>query len=245
MTIRPRRAASASTTPAARSPRKPDTPAKPRLSKTEQRVAAARQAVRHLRRADARLGKLIARIGVYRPIITPDPFHTLIGSIVHQQVSMSAARTIHRRLLEAAGRPLTPEKLLRVSDEQARGAGLSRQKVRYVRSVAEHFADGRLSRRALRALDDEAVIAATTQVVGVGRWTAEMLLMFCLERPDVWPVDDLGLRKALQVFHGLEEMPDRSRANELGAALRPYRTYAAWYLWRSLEGPLMPGLAVD
>jgi DNA-3-methyladenine glycosylase II len=158
---------------------------------------------------------------------------------------MSAAAAVQKRVngLCPRGR-VTPDAILDLSEDELRGAGLSRQKAKYVRALAEHFARGMLSSRKLRAMTDEEVIAATTQVKGVGRWTAEMLLIFCLERPDVWPIDDLGLRKAVRDFLGLDELPDPRTMQAAGEPCRPYRTYASWYLWRSLEGPLMPGLAL-
>ena len=125
-----------------------------------------------------------------------------------------------------------------------RGAGLSRQKATYLRELSTAFASGDLSTRTLKRMPDEEVIAATTRVKGIGRWTAEMLLIFCLERPDVWPVDDLGLRKAVRQFLNLDDMPSAQTLNELAEPWRPYRSYATWYLWRSLEGPLMPGVSL-
>ncbi len=210
-----------------------------------QRVRRARLAIRHLRRADARLGKLIERIGPHRPIITADPFAALVGSILQQQISMSAAAAVHRRLREAcAHRRITPGNILALSPAQLREAGISRQKAGYLHSLAEHFASGELSTRKLRRMTDEEVIEATTRVKGVGRWTAEMLLIFCLERPDVWPIDDLGLRKAVRNFLGSSDLPSAAAMKAAGEPFRPYRTYASWYLWRSLEGPLMPGVAI-
>lgn len=209
------------------------------------REALARAAARALSRATPRLGALIRKIGPHRPTITRGPFVALVGSIVQQQVSMSAAAAVQRRIkgLCPRGR-LTPAAILDLSDEELRGAGLSRQKVGYVRAVAEHFAAGLLSTRKLRAMTDDEVIAAVTKVKGVGRWTAEMLLIFCLERPDVWPIDDLGLRKAVGNFLGRAELPDANTMETVGRPWRPYRTYASWYLWRSLEGPFMPGVAL-
>ena len=211
-----------------------------------QRGVAALAAARALSWVDPALGRMIRRIGPYRPIITLDPFNALIASIVSQQISMSAADAVRRKLLAMCpGGRFTPPAILARSEDELRAGGLSRQKAAYVRDVAAHFADGRLSARRLRAMNDEEVVAATTRVKGVGRWTAEMLMMFCLERPDVWPVDDLGLRKAVRNFLCLSEMPDAEIMQLTGEAWRPYRTYASWYLWRSLEGPLMPGIPVS
>jgi DNA-3-methyladenine glycosylase II len=216
-----------------------------KLSRAAQREAMARAAVRHLTRADPGLGALIKKIGPHRPIITPNPFVALVGSILQQQVSMSAAAAVQKRLkaLCARGR-VTPAAILELSNDGLRGAGLSRQKTKYIRSLAEHFASGALSSRKLRSMTDEEVIAATTRIKGIGRWTAEMLLIFCLERPDVWPIDDLGLRKAVRNFLRLGDLPGTGKMQAAGEPWRPYRTYASWYLWRSLEGPFMPGVAL-
>jgi len=209
----------------------------------ERRRRGALAAVRHLRRVSSRLGALIDRIGPHRPIITSNPFAALIGSIVHQQVSMSAGTAIYRRVVDrCARRRLTPPALLAVSEAELRGAGLSRQKAAYVRNIADAFVSRTLTPAKLRRMSDEDVVAATTQIKGVGRWTAEMLLIFCLERPDVWPVDDFGLKKAVRNFLGHAELPSTTAMNELAEPWRPYRSYATWYLWRSLEGPLLPAV---
>jgi len=194
---------------------------------------------------DPILGKLIRRVGPHRPIITPDPFSALFCSIVQQQISMAAAAAIQKRLrlLCPRGR-FTPKAILARSAVELRQAGLSHQKIRYVHDLSEHFAHGKLSAAALRRMPDDEVIDATTQVHGVGRWTAEMLLIFCLERADVWPIDDLGLRKAVRNFARLREMPSARAMTAAGEPWRGYRTYASWYLWRSLEGPFMPGISL-
>jgi DNA-3-methyladenine glycosylase II len=206
-------------------------------------ASEVRAAQRHLRTADQRWAALLARVGPYRPSLTPDPFIALVGSIVHQQVSMSAGAVIYRRLKALCPRGrLCPAALLSQDEAALRTAGLSRQKASYLRNIAEFFARGRARRARLRRAPDEEVIEQVTQIKGVGRWTAEMLLIFCLHRPDVWPVDDLGLRKAGQRFLGLAEMPTPKALQELGEPWRPYRTYATWYLWRSLELPVAPAI---
>jgi DNA-3-methyladenine glycosylase II len=206
--------------------------------------AAAEQACAFLRTADPRLAALIERIGPFRPKITRDPFSALAGAIVHQQVSMSAAATIHRRIRALCPRGrMTARALLGCSDGALRQAGASRQKARYLRCLADAFTNGTLSARRLRACSDEEVIAAVTQLPGIGRWTAEMLLIFCLQRPDVWPIDDLGLRRGVQRLLGRAEPPDADTLRGLGEAWRPYRSYATWYLWRSLAGPREPAMA--
>ena len=216
----------------------------PSSDRRKERERLARRAVRHLRRVSPRLAEIIDRVGPHRPIITPNPFVALVGSILQQQISMSAAAAVFQRLRRAAGGRISPRAVLELGPDGLRAAGLSRQKATYLLELAQAFATRRLTGAALRRMDDEAVIAAVTQIKGVGRWTAEMLLIFCLERPDVWPIDDLGLRKAVRDFLGLRELPDVATMQATGEPFRPYRTYASWYLWRSLEGPLMPGIAV-
>lgn len=209
------------------------------------RVKLAEQAVLHLSRAHGRMRRLVRKVGPHRPIVTPHPFPTLVGSILQQQISMSAAAAVQKRLKALCPRGrVTPRAILAIDHDDLRGAGLSRQKATYLHSLAEHFARGILSTRKLRRMTDDEVIEAATQVKGVGRWTAEMLLIFCLERPDVWPVDDLGLRKAVRDFDDLPDLPDAKTMHASGERWRPWRSYASWYLWRSLEGPLMPGVAL-
>lgn len=214
-------------------------------SKSNERTAAAEAstALRHLRRADPRLGEIIRRIGSYKIQITPDPFVTLFGSIIHQQLSMKAASTIRGRVKALCPRGrVTPANIARLEDQALRGAGLSRQKVSYMSDLCEHFLDKRLTTRGLRSMSDDQVIEATTQVYGIGRWTAEMLLIFCLQRPDVWPMDDLGVQKAAQKMLGKRKPLAMDKLRALADPWRPYRTYASWYLWRSLDGAIEPGL---
>lgn len=210
-----------------------------------ERRTRALKATRRLSKVEPQMAALIRAAGPHRLIIHPDPFTTLLGSIVQQQISMTAAAAIRGRLQDLCPRRrFTAKAILAIDEADLRAAGLSRQKAIYVRDLAAHFADGRLRAAKLRKLDDEEVIQATTQVHGIGRWTAEMLLMFCLEREDVWPIDDLGLRKAAQRYLGLADSPKADIMRDFGERWRPYRSYASWYLWRSLEGPLMPGVAL-
>ncbi|MFO0840382.1 MAG: DNA-3-methyladenine glycosylase 2 family protein [Phycisphaerae bacterium] len=194
---------------------------------------------------DARLAGLIARIGPHRPLITHSPFNALVGAILQQQVSMKAAAAMERKLRAQcpSGRISSPA-IAALRLPQLRKAGLSRQKCAYVSDLAARFVRRELNAAMLRRMNDDEVIEATTRVKGIGRWTAEMLLIFCLERPDVWPIDDLGLRKAVRQFLGLSDFADKQTITQLAEPWRPYRSYATWYLWRSLEGPFMPGKAV-
>jgi DNA-3-methyladenine glycosylase II len=191
------------------------------------------------------LGEIIDRVGAHRPIITPDPFAALVNSVTHQQVSMIAAAAVYRRVRALCPRGRLSAKALRAVDfDTLRATGLSRQKTQYILNLAEAFGTRQLSAARLRAMTDEEVIAATTAIKGIGRWTAEMLLIFCLERPDVWPIDDLGLRKAVRAFVGAADFLPTDEIQALAEPWRPYRSYATWYLWRSLEGEQMPGVQV-
>ena len=203
--------------------------------------ARARQA---LAKADPTMGALIERIGELdletrlarraeeRPA---DAYGALLRAIVGQQLSTKAARTIYLRVLDLfGGATPSPEQLLAASEADLRGAGLSGRKVEYIRDLARHVLAGELELDRLGELDDEAVIAEIVAVRGLGQWTAEMFLMFHLGRPDVLSGGDLGIRKAVQVEYGLEEMPPPKRVLEIGEAWRPHRSLASLYLWESL-----------
>jgi len=164
-----------------------------------------------------------------------DPFQALVHAIISQQLSTKAAATIAGRvdaLLD--GLPI-PARVAAVSDAQLRSAGLSGQKVSYLRDLCARIADGSLPLDALDRMPDEEVIAALTRVKGIGRWTAEMFLMFRLHRPDVLPVGDLGIVKAVQRAYRLRTVPSPTRLLRLGESWRPYRSVACWYLWASLS----------
>lgn len=164
-----------------------------------------------------------------------DAYGSLLRAIIGQQLSTKAARTIYGRVCElfGGGAP-SPEQLLGASEEELRGCGLSGRKVEYLRDLATHVLDGELELERLGELGDEEVIAEIVAVRGLGQWTAEMFLLFHLERPDVLSGGDLGIRKAIQVEYGLEEMPAPARVLEIGEAWRPYRSLASLYLWESL-----------
>ena len=164
-----------------------------------------------------------------------DPFTALVHAIVSQQLSTRAAATIAGRVDALLGGTPTPERVAEASDPQLRAAGLSGQKVGYMRDLCARIQDGSLPLDRLHALDDAAVIEALTQVKGIGRWTAEMFLMFRLHRPDVLPVGDLGIVKAVQRAYRLRKAPDSKRLTRIGEPWRPYRSIACWYLWASLK----------
>jgi DNA-3-methyladenine glycosylase II len=194
-------------------------------------------AVRHLRRADPVLGRLIRDIGPCRLAVDgrQSAFAALAESIVYQEITGKAAASIYRKLCAAAGRRQPrPEDILSLSGGALRAVGLSSQKVRSLRDLAAHAPQ--ISMRRLARLPDEEVIAQLTQVRGIGRWTAEMFLIFRLGRLDVMPVDDHGVRKAIQRAYGLPELPKANAMRELARPWRPYRSVASWYLWRSLGG---------
>jgi len=164
-----------------------------------------------------------------------DPFRALVSAIISQQLSTRAAATIKARLDDLGGGPLTPRRLAALDDEGLRGVGLSRQKIAYIRDLCNRVSSGQLALDQLDAMTDEEVVDALTSVKGIGRWTAEMFLMFRLHRPDVLPVGDLGIIKAVQRAYGLRKIPSPDRLTKLGEQWRPYRSVACWYLWASLD----------
>jgi len=198
-------------------------------------------ALAHLRSVDPVLARLIEAVGPFRLPHRPGHFYALLSSIVSQQISTRAAAAIMGRI-EALFPPddgVTAEGVLVLGLEALRGAGLSGPKTRYVLDLAERVANRELDLEGLATQDDEAIIAALVRVKGIGRWTAEMFLIFSLRRMDVLPVDDLGLRASLQRHYGLAGLPDRATSHQFGASWAPYRTVATWYLWRSVN--IVPG----
>ena len=164
-----------------------------------------------------------------------EPFTALVRAIISQQLSTKAAATIAARFDALFGGFPTPEQVAATPDERLRGVGLSGQKIGYLRDLCRQIGDGSLPLHGLDALNDDEVIASLTRVKGIGRWTAEMFLMFRLHRPDVLPVGDLGIVKAVQKAYRLRKLPSPDRLVRLGEAWRPYRSVACWYLWASLD----------
>jgi 3-methyladenine DNA glycosylase/8-oxoguanine DNA glycosylase len=194
----------------------------------------------HLTQADPELGRLIAQAGEFtmRPPPELSLFGALVRSITHQQLTGKAAETILGRVnrLFAPRRFPTPRDLLEVSPERLREAGLSAAKTAALGDLAAKTLDGTVPPLArIRRMDDEEVIAALTQVRGIGRWTVEMLLMFKLGRPDVFPTSDLGIRKGFALTFRKRKLPEAAAMNRRGERWRPYRSVASWYLWRALE----------
>jgi DNA-3-methyladenine glycosylase II len=170
----------------------------------------------------------------------PDAYGSLLRAIVGQQLSTKAARTIYLRVVDLfGGTTPSPEQLLAAEEEDLRACGLSGRKTEYVRDLASHVISGELELDRLEELDDEEVIAEIVAVRGLGQWTAEMFLLFHLERPDVLSGGDLGIRKAIQIEYDLDEMPPPKRVLELGEPWRPHRSLASLYLWESLAA--VPG----
>jgi DNA-3-methyladenine glycosylase II len=203
--------------------------------------AKAREA---LAAADPTMAALIERIGEIdiatrlrrrKEEAPADAYGALLRAIVGQQLSTKAARTIYLRVLELfGGTTPSPEQLLAASEEELRACGLSGRKTEYVRDLAAHVIGGELELDRLEELEDEDVIEEIVAVRGLGRWTAEMFLLFHLQRPDVLSGGDLGIRKAIQIEYGLAEMPPPKRVLEIGAPWRPHRSLASLYLWESL-----------
>ena len=201
-------------------------------------ITTYRSALAHLRRADPVLALVIARVGPCRleQRRTGTHYDALVRAIVYQQLSGKAAGTIHRRFCELypAKRPRA-DLVIETGDELLRGAGLSRQKVGYLRDLSARVAAGTLPLAHLSRLPDDAIIEHLVQVKGIGRWTAQMFLMFRLGRPDVLPELDLGIQNAVRREYGLRTRPTPKDVLRIGEPWRPYATIASWYLWRSLE----------
>jgi DNA-3-methyladenine glycosylase II len=197
------------------------------------------RARRHLMRRDPRLAPLIKKVGRCRlpESRTREPFAALIRAILAQQLSGKAADTIHGRVVALVGglEHLTPAAVLAADPLALRAAGVSRPKISYMRDLAERVADGRLDLHALEHASDDAVIEAITAVKGLGRWSAEMFLMFRLNRPDVFPTGDLGIVKGVQKLLGMKRRPAARTMVRVAETWRPYRSVAAWYLWRIHE----------
>ena len=200
---------------------------------TPSQIQSAR---RHLRASDPVMKSIIDDVGPYTLRFERDRFAMLVRSIVSQQISTIAARAIRKRLLELAGpEGLTAANLTRFTIEQLRSVGLSQQKASYIADLSCKVNDGTVDLRGIGRLSDERVVETLTQVKGIGRWTAQMFLIFSLGRPDVFPHDDLGVRTAIRDRYGLEDLPNKATSHEIAAPWRPYSSVASWYCWRSLD----------
>ncbi len=191
------------------------------------------EARRHLLRADPPMRETVRQVGPCRLERRGTPYQSLLRALLFQQLAGAAAAAIERRVLALfGGRVPDPEELLSINVAALRTAGISRQKAAYLQSLAEHAVGGNLRGRDLQRASDHEVIEKVTQIRGVGRWTADMLLIFCLGRPDVLPVGDLGVRRSVMEAYGLASLPDPETMTGIAEPWRPYRSAAAWYLWR-------------
>ena len=198
-----------------------------------------KKAILTLKDADPVLGGLIDQVGPYKIRYLDPDFETLVKSIVYQQLSGKVAATIYGRLQAAAGYGrLTPASALRLTPQKMRSLGLSRQKIAYIRDIAEHTLSGVANFDVLPRMKDDEVIEVLTSLKGVGVWTAHMFLIFALRRKDVLPVGDLGIRAAVKKAYGLEAMPTPAQVSEVGEKWRPYRTVASWYIWQNVDTPV-------
>ena len=197
-----------------------------------------RRARQHFARTDPVMLALVKRVGPCRldRRVAPDAFQALLRAIVAQQVSARAARTVYDRIVTLAGTDTVTAPVLLALDEDAlRATGLGPTKTRYVRDLAAHVVDGRLPLASICDLDDAAVIRALTDVRGIGTWTAEVFLIFQLQRLDVFPAADLALLTAIQRVYRKRRRPTPAEARRFAARWQPYRSIASWYLWRSIE----------
>lgn len=192
------------------------------------------EAQKHLSTADDVMAGLIETYAGEMLQSRGAPFETLARAIVGQQISVKAAASVWQKFETGVGGQVAPALVDDCGEDVLRSFGLSRQKVKYLKALSVAAQDGYITSERLAAMDDHEAIKHLTELPGIGQWTAEMFLMFCLMRPDVWPVDDVGLIKAVQVNYKLER-PGKKELKEFGETFRPYRSVATWYLWRSLD----------
>jgi 3-methyladenine DNA glycosylase/8-oxoguanine DNA glycosylase len=194
-----------------------------------------RKALNHLKQADPVLRAIIDRIGPCRMEFGPPEFHSLAEAIVYQQLNGKAAETIFKRFAQMAGEPLTPQGILKLTNAQMRAVGLSKQKSSYLKDLAAKTASGVLDFSRLHSLSDEDIIEHLTQVKGVGVWTAQMFLIFSLQRENVLPTGDYGVRAAMMKHYRKRKLPKPETMEKIAKSWQPYRSIACWYLWRSLD----------
>ena len=194
-----------------------------------------RHAVRHLKKADPILCAIIERVGPYRIEYDEPRFHSLAEAIVYQQLNGRAAFTIFKRLTDLAGDPLTPQGILKLTEAQMRAVGLSKQKLSYLRDLAEKAHSGEVDFARLPDLPDDEVIKQLTQIKGIGVWTAHMFLMFALRRPNVLPTGDYGVQMAIRKHYRKRKLPKPKDMEKIARCWEPYRSVACWYMWRSLD----------
>jgi DNA-3-methyladenine glycosylase II len=205
------------------------------LSPARESISSMRKAILHLKKADPVLADIIERVGPYRISYDEPAFASLAEAIVYQQLHGKAAATIFKRLTDLAGLPLTPAGILKLSEEQMRGVGLSKQKLSYLRDLGAKTQSGELDFLKLPDLPDEEVIQHLTQIKGIGVWTAHMFLMFSLRRNDVLPTGDLGIQMAVKKHYRKRKLPKPKDMEKIAKCWSPYRSVACWYLWRSMD----------
>ncbi len=194
-----------------------------------------RKALLHLKKSDPVMRALIERVGPCKMQFGEPVFHSLAEAIVYQQLNGKAAVTIFKRFAALAGDPLTPEGILKLTPEQMRAVGLSKQKSSYLFDMAERTNRGQLDFSRLPELSDDEVIEHLTQVKGVGVWTAHMFLMFTLRRPNILPTGDFGVRTAIKKHYNKRKLPKPELMEKIAKPWEPYRSIACWYLWQSLD----------
>jgi len=200
-------------------------------------------AIRHLKRADPVMRRIIEHVGPCKmnERLQPNRFRALVEAIIYQQIAWQAALTIAGRFCalygadgsKPRGKFPRPEQILATPKRRLRAVGLSRQKIAYIRDIAKRTASGALPLARLGKMNDETIMECLTAVKGIGRWTAEMFLIFSLAHPDVLPVDDLGIQHAMRAAYKLRRLPNEKKMLQIGERWRPYRSIATWYLWRS------------
>lgn len=193
-----------------------------------------KKGIEHLKKVDKVMKDLIEKYGEFY-IPEEDLFTILCESIIAQQLSSKVADVISKRLREFCCNNINPHKIAEESEENLRKIGLSNQKIKYIKMLSESIVKGELNLNELKNMPNEDVIKSLTRIKGIGKWTAEMFLIFGLRRLDVLPYDDFGIRKAIQIQYNLGEIPDKNKIMEIGQKWHPYETIASWYLWRSLE----------
>jgi DNA-3-methyladenine glycosylase II len=194
-----------------------------------------RKAINHLKKSDPVLAAIIEKIGPCKMQFGEPTFHSLAEAILYQQLNSKAAVTIFKRFTALAGDPLTPEGILKLTDTQMRGVGLSKQKNSYLRDLSEKTKAGLLEFERLPELSEQEVIEHLTQVKGIGVWTAHMFLMFTLRRPDILPTGDYGVQAAIKKHYGKRKWPKPAVMEKIAKPWAPYRSIACWYLWKSLD----------
>ena len=194
-----------------------------------------KKAVFHLKKSDPVMRAIIESVGPCRMEYGEPTFHSLAESIIYQQLNGKAAETIFKRFTDAAGTPLTPEGILKLTEQQMRAVGLSKQKSSYLRDLAQKTQSGLLNFAKLADMSEADIIAHLTQVKGIGVWTAHMFLMFTMRRPDVLPTGDYGIQVAMKKHYRKRKLPKPKDMEKIAKAWSPYRSVACWYLWRSLD----------